>query len=70
MQCASAFPMTTVSWRCAYRCVGRWQQRGDAHMNMILRETLSTIRQAGFRPEVLQRRHLHMHEREYDLAES
>jgi hypothetical protein len=29
-------------------------------MNMMLRETLSTIRQAGFQPEVLQRRHLHI----------
>ena len=29
-------------------------------MNMMLRETLSTIRQAGFQPQVLQRRHLHI----------
>jgi len=29
-------------------------------MNMMPRETLSTIRQAGFQPQVLQRRHLHI----------
>jgi hypothetical protein len=29
-------------------------------MNMMFRETLSAIREAGFQPHVLQRRHLHV----------